>query len=397
MKSEHFPKYCRQGSRAYIKLDGQRFYLGRFGSPESKAEYARRLAEWTANGGRLKVPDNEITIVELCDRYAAHADAYYAGPDGNPSNEAKHMHAVLATLRALYGRTPAAAFGPLRFKAVRENLSTTPQQKGDKSKLRSRQYVNALSNRLRRIFKWAAENEIVPPSVWHGLKAVAALKRGRCDLAETEPVTPVAESVVAETRAYMTPTVAAMVRLQELSGMRPGEVCALRTADLNMSGKVWTFEPKEHKTAYRGRTRTVYFGPKAQAILEPWLCKELEACMFSPAQSERERLKARNEARTTPLSCGNTPGSNRERRPQKQPADRWTVPAYRRAIEYATKRAGQPKWHPNQLRHSFATMVRREHGLEAAQVLLGHAAADVTQVYAERDVAKAVQVAAAIG
>ncbi len=58
------------------------------------------------------------------------------------------------------------------------------------------------------------------------------------------------------------------------------------------------------------------------------------------------------------------------------------------------------QWHrlsPNQLRHSFATKVRREHGLEAAQVLLGHAMADVTQVYAERDTEKAAAVALKIG
>src|SRR6185369_5668350 len=42
-------------------------------------------------------------------------------------------------------------------------------------------------------------------------------------------------------------------------------------------------------------------------------------------------------------------------------------------------------WHPNQLRHTFATKVRKEHGLEAAQVLLGHSKADVTQVYAEKN------------
>ena len=54
-------------------------------------------------------------------------------------------------------------------------------------------------------------------------------------------------------------------------------------------------------------------------------------------------------------------------------------------------------WHPNQLRHSFATRVRKHHGLEAAQVLLGHSRADVTQVYAERDEALAATVAAKIG
>lgn len=55
------------------------------------------------------------------------------------------------------------------------------------------------------------------------------------------------------------------------------------------------------------------------------------------------------------------------------------------------------RWAPNQLRHAFGTEVRREHGLEASQVLLGHARADVTQVYAERDVAKAVAVANKVG
>ena len=43
------------------------------------------------------------------------------------------------------------------------------------------------------------------------------------------------------------------------------------------------------------------------------------------------------------------------------------------------------KWCPNRLRHSAATEIRKQYGLEAAQVVLGHAAADVTQVYAERD------------
>ncbi len=55
------------------------------------------------------------------------------------------------------------------------------------------------------------------------------------------------------------------------------------------------------------------------------------------------------------------------------------------------------RWHPNQLRHLFATVVRKEHGLEAAQVLLGHARADVTQVYAERNEELASEVAELIG
>ena len=81
---------------------------------------------------------------------------------------------------------------------------------------------------------------------------------------------------------------------------------------------------------------------------------------------------------------------------------------YRRAIHRAVDLANRkrkeegvddllPKWSPNRLRHSAATEIRRRFGLEAAQVTLGHAQADVTQVYAERDLKLAVEVMRKIG
>ena len=56
-----------------------------------------------------------------------------------------------------------------------------------------------------------------------------------------------------------------------------------------------------------------------------------------------------------------------------------------------------PDWSPNQLRHSAATEIRRKFGLEAAQTVLGHATADVTQIYAERDYALAASIMEKIG
>jgi site-specific recombinase XerC len=55
------------------------------------------------------------------------------------------------------------------------------------------------------------------------------------------------------------------------------------------------------------------------------------------------------------------------------------------------------RWSPNRLRHSAATKIRRQFGLEAAQCVLGHSNAAVTEVYAERDLQKAVEVARKIG
>jgi len=49
------------------------------------------------------------------------------------------------------------------------------------------------------------------------------------------------------------------------------------------------------------------------------------------------------------------------------------------------------------LRHTAATRVRHAHGLEAAQVILGHTRADVTQIYAERDAALARAIAEKMG
>jgi integrase len=61
------------------------------------------------------------------------------------------------------------------------------------------------------------------------------------------------------------------------------------------------------------------------------------------------------------------------------------------------KRYTEYRWSPNRLRHSAATEVRRRFGLEAAQHVLGHASANTTEIYAERDAAAAQEIARKIG
>jgi len=165
--------------------------------------------------------------------------------------------------------------------------------------------------------------------------------------------------------------------------------------------------------------------------VSPFLLRPQEAHCFSPAEAEEERRLALAAQRQTPLSCGNRRGTNRRAKPGRKPGDRYTVDSYRRAIDRGLESAFQPlgdlakradethkeyrarltkkqaaklkewrrshHWHPHQLRHNYATNVRREFGLEAAQVLLGHTKADVTQIYAERDMDRAATVAAKIG
>ena len=54
----------------------------------------------------------------------------------------------------------------------------------------------------------------------------------------------------------------------------------------------------------------------------------------------------------------------------------------------------QHRWAPNRLRHSRLTEVRKRYGIEAAQVVGGHSRAEVTEIYAERDLTKAAAVMA---
>jgi integrase len=117
--------------------------------------------------------------------------------------------------------------------------------------------------------------------------------------------------------------------------------------------------------------------------------------LFSPyrAREERFRLARRNRKSRVPPSQRN----RRKARPERVPAAEYHPHAYTSAVAVACKKAGVPHWHPNQLRHTLATEVRRVYGIEAAQVLLGHAKADVTQVYAERNFALAARVAGEIG
>ena len=54
-------------------------------------------------------------------------------------------------------------------------------------------------------------------------------------------------------------------------------------------------------------------------------------------------------------------------------------------------------WHPHQLRHNAATKLRKEFGIDAARVVLGHRSAAVTEIYAELDHTKAAEIMGRIG
>jgi len=99
-----------------------------------------------------------------------------------------------------------------------------------------------------------------------------------------------------------------------LTAARAGEIVAMRPCDIDMSGRVWTCQPAEHKTVHHGHTRTIYIGPRAQEVLRPFLKRAVGACLFSPAEAMAERREQRHKQRTTRLSCGNRRRDDEARR-----------------------------------------------------------------------------------
>ena len=55
----------KPSGQAVVTLDGRDIYLGRYGSPESRAEFDRLLAEWLSNGRRLPAPTvgSDLTVM----------------------------------------------------------------------------------------------------------------------------------------------------------------------------------------------------------------------------------------------------------------------------------------------------------------------------------------------
>jgi integrase len=404
-KKLRIPSYRKHKptGQAVVTIGERDIYLGKHGSAASHQEYNRLIAEYAGAGGAPLTSNgnHDRTIAELLAAFLKFAKAYHT------HGEQVTFASSMKPLKELYSRTKVTDFGPLSLKAVRQKMVESGL---------ARSTVNRYVNRVRHIFKWGCENELVPSNVLLALKAVAGLRYGRSEAREAEPVKPVPEAFVDAVLPHVAPAVAAMIELQRFAGMRSGEVVIMRGREINTSGKVWLYSPSAHKTAHRGHERKIYLGPKAQEIVRPFLKTDLDAYLFSPVDSVSSMNNERHANRKTPLSYGNSPGTNRAKKPKRKPGNVYSVASYRRAIERGitkenklrrkeAKRDGipadqvalVPHWHPHQLRHNAATALRREYGIEVARIILGHRSAAITEVYAEVDHTKALDVMSLIG
>lgn len=393
------PKTRPAHGQALVEFQGRVTYLGKWGSADSRERYKRFIAENVLPLLSATEPPPRPTAYSVPQLVR---EFLRAAQREQSAKEFAHFR-VAARYLVNFHAGPVATFTARRFRDFRETLITQPiDEQADHNKRTrrkatlSRNYVNTLGQRVVRIFQWGVSMDMVAPEILVGLRTVKGLRKRRSAARETAKIKPVADATLNATLPLLRPQVADIVRLQRLTGMRVGEVCVLRPCDLDRSGAVWLYRPQWHKGAHIDRDKIVPIGPLGQRVLEPYLARPAFAFCFSPRDSISDFNAQRRVKRQTPRQPSQL-ARRKQRKPVRAPGARYTASSVQQAIARACQRGKLPHWHTHQIRHTHLTETRRQYGLEASQAAAGHATADVTQIYAERDLALAVRIAAETG
>jgi integrase len=370
--NQRIPSYRRHraSGQAITTLNGRDVYLGKWNSPESKAEYNRIISEWTARG-RQSPPqpaeDRSPLMKAVILGYLNHCI------ETLPDAAVGKVKDALKAIRQLYGDSRAGDFNAVSYAAVRSEL------------IKSGLTISTVRARLaviRRMVAWAVVREFLPEKTSYLIKALEEsepLRVGQPGVKPSRKVLPVPEEHVRAIFPHVSPIIRTMLELQLRTGMRPSETCGLTTGQIDRSGDNWIYKPTHHKTKHLGKVREITIGPRGREVLEPWLRPDdPDAPLFSPAQGYAfsHKLTGKKSRRFRPA---------------------YNKSSYATAVVRGCERAGVPVFRPNRIRHTFGTLVRKEFGLEAAQVMLGHSHTDATQVYAESNRELAGDVAARLG
>ena len=112
-----------------MTLNSRDFSLGPHGTAVSRREYDRLVKKWLGSSRSISFgsPEQDITVVELISDYLTFAKTYYGT---GRTSEYHQLIRIMGLLRGFYGRTPAAGFGVLEFKAVRQQLMSQDLSRG---------------------------------------------------------------------------------------------------------------------------------------------------------------------------------------------------------------------------------------------------------------------------
>jgi integrase len=372
------PKKCRDRNQAFSWHNGKRIYHGVWGTPEAEKSYKRFLAALIENPVQpTPLDEGSMLVSELADAFLVFIESRIS-----KSECTLHKYAI-GYLAECYGELAVNEFSPKKLKVVRSQMV--------KAGTLCRKTINNYIGKIRRMFAWGVEEEVVSASISHALKAVKDLRKGEEDTFDHPEREAVPNDVIDATLPFMPPTVAAIVQVQWLTGMRPSEVLNMRVGDIDQSrdNGLWYYSPK-HKTEVHIGKKPIPLGKPEQKLIAPYLeGKKTSDSVFSPRAAQRERAaEARANRGANRTLSQRVRDAKRAEKNARRVGDFYDHSGYRRAVKYAitkgNRRGGNiPHWSPYRLRNSAATAIELEHGLDEAQAQLGHTTANMTKRYSK--------------
>ena len=436
-KSRHLTyRHHSKTDRGYIQyprqIDGRRpqeTFPGKHGSPESQAAYEKSLAHFLAYGTlppwiKQSTPPPEefkpqrggmVTVAQLCQEFLA-----AQGP-GYCASERAAYRVVIDRLCSLHAATPVEEFRRPMLRRVRHQMVELGN---------SRRYIDSQVTRIRGMFDWGVDEDLVPPKIAAALKSLRRLKP--MEAPSYPPIEPVADPVVAQTLPHLPKEAADLVRLLRLTGARPSELMDLKACEiLQTRPDLWEYHLANHKTAHKGLHRCIYFGPQAIEILQRLIGERGQRALLL-VQPDWEGLKAQhsweagerllrlyqedawkthrtwwdylkeNSRQLVDLSPTRAQAVFRRakqgaKRPRSKAGKRWNRHRFAQLIQRTCQKHGIEHWTPYQLRHAAACQAVQHGSLAAAQHMLGHKLATTTNHYVKGDHNGAARLVAQLG
>ena|GEM_PF-510608 len=391
------PKLCEDRGRFYIWLDRKRHYFAAKGRAEAEIKRKQFLANlWLGNSvipsraARNNPPDGYsppqelgtggMLIAELASEFLKYHTPRLS------KNEGLNFKYAIGYLVELHGDMSVNDITPKKLRNVRELMVRSGRL--------CRKTINCYFAKLVRLFIWGCEEEWVSANVAGALKMVKHLPKGEPNTFDHPEREPVSDDVIRRTLPFTCKTIATMLQVQYLLGMRPNEIFKMRVGDIDTSRNngLWYYMPGSYKTGRHVGKIQFPLGKPVQELIAPYLAgKSPEQAIFSPRTAMQERNAERRAQRKTKIAPSQAARDKARAAKPSYYSEFYNMGSYRSALEYAINKGNKvlpegeqiPHWFPYLLRNAAATDIELKHGLDQAQAQLGHKSANMTRRYSK--------------
>lgn len=408
---------CRNG-KAYV-FRTKWIYLGVWEGDAPSDAAIKRLNEfkelWKVDPNAKAKAKSDSLLCELW-------ESWLISPEAPVSNSRDDLD---RTERLLFGTQDAPnayvtmKVGDFAARDLRAWQSYLCQLKYEKGELRlARDTVRRCVNLVRQCFQWGVVGGVVDQNHAASFLLVEPPAKGK--VKEGRKHASVDQEVSEKVIPFLSPPLQAAIKLLWLTTARPSEILGLMGEDSEeMSGEnqshrirrsgcillrggakldlekegVWAAVLNEHKTAGKGFERVIFFGPKAQEILRPFV--GTEGYLFKPREGRAFQLAEQSRKQTTTGKGSKKP--KKGELAKRKPGELYSSGVLMKAVKKGCVKAKIPQYTPYQIRHTASAAIMDSHGKEAASVYMGHKPSGITANYTGNNLRLAAKVAREVG